>query len=226
MKKIFVLLVALTLVFSFALSAFAVEGEEVTTPTTENATEGEIAPPTPTEKTEEDVTITNYIKNLTDVLGNSSIWTMIATVAAALIAVYAFLRRKFGIVIDVLKGKADTAALNAKFEEKSAELKREFMKTYDATLARLDAAESNEKAMYAALAIFMTHAKIAPAVKAEIIDRITGIKEMSGTLTEIVAEAEKAITEALEADKKNAPETPVLDMLIPSEEGKSEYMTL
>lgn len=232
MKKIFVMIAALALAFCLPLAAFAAEGEEVTTPDTEITTESENEPSAPeatpeeTPIEDEEGRVSEYIERLTAKLGDSSIWVNLCTIAAALLAAFVYVKNKFGGLHQLLSGKADTAVITKKFDDKGDEIVKIFKSSYETILARLEAAETNEKNMWAILTIFMTHAKISPAVKSEIFDRITGIKEMNGSIAEIVEEAEKAIEKAAEANKSLAPETPTLDSIINTEETETGYMTL
>lgn len=238
MKKIFAILVALTLVFSLSLGVFATEGEELTTPNGEIVTDGEISTPTDgtTEDATEDITAENaesFVKNLIDKLGNSSIWVSIGTVAAALLGIVGILHNKFGALFSLLSGKADTATLTAEVKKSGAEISEAFAKQLAEVKDKLDDYQDNEKKMWAIITIFMTHAKISPAVKVEIMNRITGIKDMTGTLTEILEDAERSIAETEEAEKALAPDTPALDSLVKeaaevseASEPKTEYITL
>lgn len=238
MKKIFAILVALMLVFSLSLGVFATEGEELTTPDGEIVTEGEISAPTDdtTEDATEDITAENaesFVKNLIDKLGNSSIWVSIGTVAAALLGIVGMLHNKFGALFSLLSGKADTATLTAEVKKSGEAISEAFAKQLAEVKDKLDDYQDNEKKMWAIITIFMTHAKISPAVKVEIMQRITGIKDMTGTLSEILEDAEKSIAETEEAEKALAPDTPALDSLVKeaeetaeASEPKTEYITL
>ncbi len=79
---------------------------------------------------------------------------------------------------------------------------------------QLKVKDENDKALWAVLTIFMQNVKIADSAKGEILNRMNGIKEFKGNISEIVAEAQEAINATHEEKLALEEETPNLNALL------------
>lgn len=222
------ILFALFLVFALcatALSAFAEEADvgETTPPTSEPPIEGVETGETGTETTdtpaEEDK---SFYADWIDRISGSTVWISIASFAVAALGMIAFVRSRFGVVIDLVKRKADAAtigdAVKSAVNDIVDRFTSEMAKTHEElenVRQKLDSAESNEKKLTAILSIFMTNAKINPNARAKIIEYLTGIADLTGTVQQIVEQANKEIAAAEKSEEK--PETPALDAVLAAE---------
>lgn len=241
MKRTLISAIALVIAISTIVTAFifaapvayASEAETIAPPTEENATQPEISDSTEdvTEKTDtniENITTSeektseanpqvetdNRISYALDAITNSSLWVSIGAFVLSAIGIIAFVGKKTSAIFELIKGKADKTVITSEFKSGVKEIKEAFDEEYRKINAELEAHDEKEKQMWAMLTIFMTHAKIPTAAKAEIINCITGIKDMTGDIKEIVESAEKAICEAEKEAEKNALPTPALDKII------------
>ena len=92
------------------------------------------------------------------------------------------------------------------------------MKRYEGALKNY---EANEQRLYAILTLFMTNCKISESAKAEILNILADVKKYDGDISEVVAQAQEAIDEAVRDAEENAPPTPTLDKLL-----EEDYMEL
>jgi hypothetical protein len=190
------------------VSASASENEETDTPTVEIATESE--------KTASEDMENTRISSLIDSITNSSLWISIGSYLLAAIATITVVVKNFNNVKSLIGAKADKDVIKASIKDGVKEMRDTFDAEYKKINAELETHREKEKQMWAILTIFMTHAKIPTAAKAEIMNCITGMKDMTGELCEIVEEAEKAILAAEEEAAKSAVPTPALDEIINS----------
>lgn len=161
-----------------------------------------------------------------DNISSSTVWISVASFAAAALGMIAFVRSKFGVVIDLVKRKADAStignAVKSAVNDIVDKLTMEMQKTraeVENMRQKLDVAESNEKIMTTILSIFMTNAKINPNARAKIMEYLTGIADISGTVQEIVEKANEEITIAEKSEEK--PQTLALDAVL-ADEKKNE----
>ena len=190
------------------VSASASENEETDTPTVEIVTEGE--------KTESEDVENTRISSLIDSITNSSLWISIGSYLLAAIATITLVVKNSNTVKSLIGSKADKEAVKGAMKDGVKEIRDTFKEECKNINAELKTHREREKQMWAILTIFMTHVKIPTAAKAEIMNCITGMKDMTGELCEIVEEAEKAILAAEEEAAQNAAPTPALDEIINS----------
>jgi hypothetical protein len=194
------------------VTAFASEGVQTPEENIEEPTESKNEPTVDTPEGGESTTDKDYSKWI-DSLTNSALWVSIGSYAAAAIAILAYVKKKFGTFADLIKGKADTETLTKALTSGVKDIKKEFSEEYEKINRELLQHQEKEKQMWAMLTIFMTHAKIPSAAKAEIMKCVTGLKDMTGELSEIIEEAEKAIERAEIDEKAMADKTPALDAI-------------
>lgn len=148
---------------------------------------------------------------LVDAITSSSLWISIGTYASAAIAVLALVKSKFGHLVELVSKKADTDTLKKAVSSSAEEIKDAFVARLDEVNAALASETENRKKMEAVLAIFILNTKLSTSARAEIMELLSGMKEMTGTVQEIVEAAEAAIEKA-EAEKEK-PSTPALDKI-------------
>lgn len=215
MKKIIAIFFALMLTLSLSLTAFAAEEEEMDTPATENATEGENGGSADIPEAEEE---SKFYSDWIDSITSSALWASIGAYVLAGLGIIGFVSKKFGSIAELIRAKADTATLKAALKDGLAEMRERFDEEYEKINDELAMHQEKEKQMWAMLTIFMTHAKIPAAAKAEIMNCITGLKDMSGDLEKIVEEAQEAIKKAEADNAANAAPTPALDAIVGEKE--------
>ena len=237
MKKTFITASALILSIAFVAVAFifsapvayASEVDTIAPPMEENVTEGKNSASTDIPAQSENTTTEQPLQNsstatdaqaetrissLVDSITNSSLWVSIGSYILAAIAVISFVAKKFGAISEMIKNKADKSVITAEIKSGVKEMREVFDDEYQKINAELEQHQEKEKQMWAMLTIFMTHAKIPSSAKAEIMNCITGIKDMTGDIKEIVESAEKAICAAEKEAAENATPTPALDEII------------
>ena len=151
-------------------------------------------------------------------LTNSTFWTTTGMILTAVVACIATFRKNFGAISDILYDKADAKTIKAALKALGTELSDEFNAKLSDIESRLNDTDSNEKILTTILTIFITNANINPNAKAEIMQYLTGIKEMNGKISDIVDAANKIIEEADNAEVKDP--TPALDAIISETENK------
>lgn len=222
------ILFALFLVFALCaamLPAFAEEAEEggtpppISDPPIEGVETGEAGTDTAGTPVEENK---SFYADWIDRISGSTVWISIASFAVAALGMIAFVRSKFGVVIDLVKRKADASTIGDAVKSAVNDIVDKFTSEMTKTRGelenvrqKLDAAEGNEKKLTAILSIFMTNAKINPNARAKIMEYLTGISDISGTVQEIVERANEEIAAAEKSEEK--PETPALDAVLAAE---------
>lgn len=203
MKKFIARFLVLTLCALLGIGVFAAEPE----PSLDLST-GDVNAITITDESDFDAMI--------DGLMNSTLWTTIGTVAVAVIACVATFRKYFGFITDLISKKADEKTINNALKQASTELSDVFNQKLADIDVRLKDTDNNEKILTTILTIFMTNANINPNAKAEIMQYLTGIKDMNASVAEIVEKANQIIKEANEAEVKEP--TPALDSIVAEED--------
>lgn len=150
-----------------------------------------------------------------EALTNSALWTTIGLVAAAIIACIATFRKYFGFITDLISKKADENTINSALKQASTELSEVFNQKLNQIDGHLKDTDSNAKILISILTIFITNANINPNAKAEIMQYLTGIKDINTSVAELVETANRIIQEANEAEVKES--TPALDAIIEEE---------
>lgn len=208
MKKFIVRFLVLTLCATLGIGVFAAEPE--------------MSPELPSsEVTEITVSDESNFDALIEVLMNSAFWTTTGTVAVAVIACVATFRKYFGFITDLISKKADEKTINNALKQASTEISDIFNRKLTEIELRLGDTDNNEKILTTILTIFMTNANINPNAKAEIMQYLTGIKDINASVAEMVETANKIIQEANEAEVKEP--TPALDSIV-SEEGENKMV--
>lgn len=159
---------------------------------------------------------------------DSATWTMIGAALMTVLSVVATVKKTFDKISVILHGKADDEAVKGALKDMEADLKKTFkdnhkevsdtMKRYENALKNY---EANEQRLYAILTLFMTNCKISDSAKAEILNILADVKKYDGDISEVVAQAQEAIDEAVKEAEGNAPPTPTLDKLL-----EEDYMEL
>lgn len=203
MKKFIARFLVLTLCALLGIGVFAAEPE----PSLDLST-GDVNAITITDESDFDAMI--------DGLMNSTLWTTIGTVAVAVIACVATFRKYFGFITDLISKKADEKTINNALKQASTEISDVFNQKLADIDVRLKDTDNNEKILTTILTIFMTNANINPNAKAEIMQYLTGIKDMNASVAEIVEKANQIINEANEAEVKEP--TPALDSIVAEED--------
>ena len=225
------ILFTLFLVFSLLgvmLPTFAEEAEDESAlpPTSDDIIEGNEAVDGGTDAvpdtTAEDAK--KFYSDWIDSITSSTVWISVASFAVAALGMIAFVRSKFGIVIDLVKRKADASTIGDAVKSAVNDIVDKFTTEMAKTRGelenvrqKLDVAESNEKKLTTILSIFMTNAKINPNARAKIMEYLTGIADISGTVQEIVEKANEEIAAAEKQEEK--PQTPALDAILAAETG-------
>ena len=141
-------------------------------------------------------------------LTSSTFWVTMATVLSVVVACIALLKNKLGVIVNLIKNKADTAAISSALENNVSAISNAFKAEIAKIEQKLSETEKTEKQLLTVISIFMSNAKINPNTRSEIMKILTGIKEVSGELTEIIEETNQAIAEANAAEEPA--ETPAL----------------
>ena len=218
MKKIFIVMCSVSLIFALCgvfVFATAENTPEDSLNEFDNLTEiGEGA-------NEESEGAEAFYSGWIDKITDSTMWVNVGTVALACLGIIGTVGSKFKNISDLISKKADANTVIDAVKGSAADicdsLKDELHKIKD----ELSATKSNEEALLAILTMFITNAKINPNAKAEIMNYITGMKKLEGSISEIVAKANEAIEAANEAEEKT--DTPALDAIT---EGPGSSMNL
>ena len=210
MKKILARFLVLMLCAMLGVGVFATDPTTVPPPDTsvESATEIVVSD------------ATNF-DALLEGLTNSTFWTTMGTVLAAVIGMLAMFKKHFGNISTLISGKADAKEINKALKGATEELSKEFCERLNELEAKLADADNDEKKLMAMFTIFVANANINPNAKAEIMNYLTGIKDISGKIVDVVETANKIIEDANAAEVKAS--TPALDTIIAEvTEGDSE----
>ena len=206
MKKIISRFLVLMLCAMFGLGVYATESDPV-------VIEGNT--------TEITVTDESSFTELLEGFTTSTFWTTTGMVLTAVIGCIATFRKNFGSLETLVKNKADAKAISEALKASSTELSATFNNKLTEIETRLNTTDGNEKILITILTIFMTNANINPNAKAEIMQYLSGIKDMNASVAEMVEAANKIIQEANEAELKEP--TPALDSIV-NEETESKMV--
>lgn len=213
MKKTIAIFLVIISIFALGVCVFATD---------------EAAPPEttvePTETPEIEVSDHSKFDELLEGLTNSTFWTTTGTTLLAVVACIETFRRRFSVISEHIANKADAKTINAALKATSSELSDVFNAKLSDIEARLKDTDDNEKILTTILTIFITNANINPNAKAEIMQYLTGIKEVNGKIAEIVSKANTIIEEANNAEEKVL--TPALDTIIVEVEDTESNMVL
>ena len=208
--------------------------EEATEPPTETEaepTEGETASGGVTTPTEEETAPTDADEaweTLKAKITDSALWTMIGAGLMTILTVLATVKKAFDKISILVHGKADNESVQGALKTMEDDLKKIFTDNYkevSATMKRYEGAlqnyEANEQRLYAILTLFMTNCKISESAKAEILNILADVKKYDGDISEVVAQAQEAIDEAVKDAESKAAPTPTLDEML-----EEDYMEL
>jgi hypothetical protein len=134
------------------------------------------------------------------------------------LACIASFRKSIGAISNLISDRADAKTISAALKESSDEISLVFNDKLAEIDRRLTETDSNEKILTTILTIFITNVNINPNAKAEIMNYLTGIKDLNGKVADIVETANKIIEEANAVEEKIP--TPALDSIV--SEGESE----
>ena len=199
MKKIiFVILTIIILVFALTASVAA----------TETADTGIQEEQTATEASGEN----SYLDSLIDKVTTSSFWVTVASFLTAIVSIIAVLKKHFGNISNLIRTKASAEELKTALGDAKTEIAAEYKNSLASIENQIKDEQDNIKKLSVILSIFISNAKINANARAEIMQYITEIKDISGTVAEVVEKANKAIQEANAVEEKQP--TPVLDEIM------------
>ena len=208
MKKLFFVLCSVSLIFALCSTFVFATSEntpDVVTGEIDNLTEvGE-------SETADTDTAETFYSGWIDKITDSTLWINIGTVALACIAIIGTVASKFKSILDLISKKADSNTVINTVKDSVEEIRASFKEELRNIKEEISVTESNEETLLAILTIFITNAKINANAKAEIMNYITGIKRLEGSVEEIVKKANETIATANEAEEKTP--TPALDEL-------------
>ena len=167
-------------------------------------------------------------ENLKAKITDSALWTMIGAALMTVLSVVATIKKTFDKISVLVHGKADNETVQSALKDMEKDLKETFKDNYkeiSATMNRYEGAlknyEANEQRLYAILTLFMTNCKISESAKAEILNILADVKKYDGDISEVVAQAQEAIDEAIKDAEGKAAPTPTLDRML-----EEDYMEL
>ena len=202
MKKTLTFVFALILILSLSIVAFA---EEITVTEEQGAT-------------------------IIDTIMNSTVWVSVGLFIATAFGLIVFVHKKIGSIssligsiLSLIKSKADTKTILDGVNSATSDTLTEIQSKFSEIETKLNQAQENEKTLIALLSMYiMNDTKYNSTAKAEIMKYITGIKQFTGSISEICDKASEAIAEAQKAEIKE--ETPTLDAIV--SEAQSAKMSL
>ena len=205
-----------------------------TTEPTDTTEPVETAEPTETTEPVEDTEVieveggTDEWEAFKEKITDSATWTMIGAALMTILTTVATVKSKFDKISSLVHGKADNETLKNALKEVEKDLKDTYNEQYkeiSKTLKRYEDAlkntDENEQRLYAILTLFMTNCKISESAKAEILNILADVKKYDGDISEVVAQAQEAIDEAVKEAEGQKPPTPTLDQLL-----DEDYMDL
>jgi hypothetical protein len=205
MKKIFYVLLTLSLIFSLCcVSAFA-SPENADDPANE-----QIDHATTVVEGDEDSTVTD-VDSIIDKLTDSTLWINIGTVAVACLGIIGTVASKFKNIASLIARKADTNTVIDAVKDSNATISKAFADELEKVNKKLAEAKDTEDKLYTILVLFITNAKINPTAKAEIMKLLTGAKNFGEDPDAVIAAVNKAIEDAVAAEEKV--DTPALDAI-------------
>ena len=207
MKRIISLVIAVTFVLTLGAFAVFAEGEPSADVNSEALGDSGAEVSAPTVDVQDESKFDKLLEGIT----NSTFWTTMGTVLAAVVGMLAMFKKHFGAITALISGKADTKSINEALKTASAEISEEFCNKLNALEAKLSEADDDEKKLMAMFTIFVSNANINPNAKAEIMKYLTGIKDISGKVVDVVEKANKIIADANAAEEKIP--TPALDSI-------------
>ena len=199
MKKIiFVILTIIVLVFALTASVAATETADTDIQDEQTVTEasGE----------------NSYLDSLIDKISTSSFWVTVASFLTAIVSIIAVLKKHFGNISNLIRTKASAEELKTALGDAKTEIAAEYKNSLASIENQIKDEQDNIKKLSVILSIFISNAKINANARAEILQYITEIKDISGTVAEVVEKANRAIEEANAVEEKQP--TPVLDEIV------------
>lgn len=191
-------------------------------------TEGENTPTGENPASAEDVSADEAWEAIKSKITDSATWTMIGSALVTILTVVATVKKMFDKISALVHSKADDESVKSALKDMEKDLKETFKDNYkevSATMKRYEGAlksyEANEQRLYAILTLFMTNCKISESAKAEILNILADVKKYDGDISEVVAQAQEAIDEAVKDAEGKAPPTPTLDRML-----EEDYMEL
>ena len=199
MKKIiFVILTIIILVFALTASVAATETADTGIQDEQTVTEGSGE--------------NSYLDSLIDKVTTSSFWVTVASFLTAIVSIIAVLKKHFGNISNLIRTKASAEELKTALGDAKTEIAAEYKNSLANIENQIKDEQDNIKKLSVILSIFISNAKINANARAEILQYITEIKDISGTVAEVVEKANKAIEEANAVEEKQP--TPVLDEIV------------
>lgn len=154
--------------------------------------------------------IDSFLAKFTD----SSFWVAIVGCLVAVISVLsgvAVFVKKLKKIVELVKGRATKEEIVNAIKEANAETQAEIEKKLTETKEALNKCTTREEELTTLIALLIDYSNINPTAKAEIMARVSGLKELTGPVMDIVKEVEKEVEEAKNQEVK--PDTPALDKI-------------
>jgi hypothetical protein len=220
MKKIFYIILLMTLIFSLCcIQSFATaenpQNEETPEIESDNALLEDMDESSESEEADEFYSA--WIDKITD----STLWINIGTIAIACLGVVGTVASKFKDIASLISKKADASDVAGALKYASSDICDSFKNELSDIKSQLQRSKDNEEMLLTILTLFVTNAKINNTAKAEIMKYLSGIEKISGSVEDIVSKANDVIAKA-EASE-TAIETPALDAIVSE---SSDYMEL
>lgn len=156
------------------------------------------------------------VQNAIDIITNSTFISTLATVLTGISAIVIFFVRGINSIKSLIHSKADAQTVTETVNQGVKDIADNFSLTVKELNAKLETVEKalesekdNSKQLAVILSTFILHTKIGTSAKAEILKYINGLKDYTGSATEIIEELEEAIEQAEKEEEKI--ETPALD---------------
>ena len=171
---------------------------------------------TPTEPEPSENDNSGKIDALISAISEGAFWTTVAGALGLMCACVYIFKRKFDAVTSKLDKSATAASIGKEAEAIKKDIKEDTAKQFGEIHEDLRSIIEILEKLFTTFVIFEESTKINPNAKKEIMEYVTGIKKVSGTVFENVSSAIETIKEAVEAEPKI--ETPVTDAAIAESE--------
>ena len=161
--------------------------------------------------TEESSLVDSIMAKFTD----SSFWVAIIgalTTVVAVIGSIATFIKKIKQVIELVKSKADSTTVANAIKEATEESTKAFAGKLDEVKAELQKCTDREEELTTLIALLINNSNINPHSKAEIMARVSGLKQLTGNVIQVVKEVEAEVEKAKAEEPK--PEIQALEKVV------------
>lgn len=160
--------------------------------------------------TEDTGIIDSFLAKFTD----SSFWVAIIGCLVAIVSVLSgvvVFVKKLKNVVELIKGRATKDEIINAIKQANAETQKEIENKLNETKEALSKCTDREEELTTLIALLIDYSNINPTAKAEIMARVSGFKQLTGSVVEIVKEVEAQVEKAKNEEIK--PTTPALDKI-------------